>query len=254
MQGSSTTYAVSGETTEWEDILIKKGITTKEDVLLGKGLNPEDFLEKKPLEVPLEADEREQAIAEADLDELDELEDEFTDSRALDVYRQQRLKELQEKRARSRFGDVVEIAKDEWVREVTEGSAGSTWVVVHLYLDALVESSLLDEATINLARRFPYVKFLKIRATSAVENWPERNCPTLFLYRDGELREQMITLNKIGGKSMKVADLEWWFVKKGIITDSELDEDPRAKGSPSRTVLRFGARANNSDDEGDDSS
>ena len=131
--------------------------------------------------------------------------DEFTDSRALDVYRQQRLKELQEKRVRSRFGDVVEIAKDEWVREVTEGSAGGTWVVVHLYLDALVESSLLDEATINLARRFPYIKFLKIRATSAVENWPERNCPTLFLYRDGELREQMITLTKVGGKAMKVA-------------------------------------------------
>lgn len=38
----NTSYAVSGETTEWEDILIKKGITTKEDVLLGKGLNPED--------------------------------------------------------------------------------------------------------------------------------------------------------------------------------------------------------------------
>ena len=39
---SSTTYEVSGETTEWEDILIKKNIVTKEDVLLGKGLNPED--------------------------------------------------------------------------------------------------------------------------------------------------------------------------------------------------------------------
>jgi len=42
MQGSGTTYAYSGETTEWEDILISKGITTKESVLLGKGLNPED--------------------------------------------------------------------------------------------------------------------------------------------------------------------------------------------------------------------
>ncbi len=36
------TYEYSGNTTEWEDILIKKGITTKEDVLLGKGLNPAD--------------------------------------------------------------------------------------------------------------------------------------------------------------------------------------------------------------------
>ena len=40
--GTGKTYAVSGETTEWEDILIKKGITTKEDVLMAKGLNPED--------------------------------------------------------------------------------------------------------------------------------------------------------------------------------------------------------------------
>jgi len=38
----SKTYEISGETTEWEDILIKKGITTKENVLLGKGLNPLD--------------------------------------------------------------------------------------------------------------------------------------------------------------------------------------------------------------------
>jgi hypothetical protein len=40
--GTGTSYAHSGETTEWEDILIKKGITSKEDVLLSKGLNPED--------------------------------------------------------------------------------------------------------------------------------------------------------------------------------------------------------------------
>jgi len=44
-QGSSTSYAVSGETTEWEDILIKKGITTKDNVLMGKGLNPLDFMD-----------------------------------------------------------------------------------------------------------------------------------------------------------------------------------------------------------------
>ena len=36
------TYEVSGETTEWDDILIKKGIKTKDEVLLEKGLNPDD--------------------------------------------------------------------------------------------------------------------------------------------------------------------------------------------------------------------
>ena len=38
-------YEHSGETTEWDDILIKKGITTKEEVLLSKGLNPADVRE-----------------------------------------------------------------------------------------------------------------------------------------------------------------------------------------------------------------
>ena len=42
MQGSGKTYDYSGDTTEWEDILIKKGITTKDSVLLSKGLNPLD--------------------------------------------------------------------------------------------------------------------------------------------------------------------------------------------------------------------
>ena len=37
---SKAKYEVSGDTTEWDDILIKKGITTKEDVLLAKGLDP----------------------------------------------------------------------------------------------------------------------------------------------------------------------------------------------------------------------
>ena len=42
MQGTSKSYEVSGETTEWEDILIKKRIITKEEVLINKGLNPEN--------------------------------------------------------------------------------------------------------------------------------------------------------------------------------------------------------------------
>jgi hypothetical protein len=38
----SKIYEVSGDNTEWDDIMIKKGIKTKEQVLIEKGLNPED--------------------------------------------------------------------------------------------------------------------------------------------------------------------------------------------------------------------
>jgi hypothetical protein len=46
------------------------------------------------------------------------------------------------------------------------------------------------------------VKFLKIRSTSAIENWPEKNLPTLFVYYDGILAQQLMTLKILGGTSM----------------------------------------------------
>lgn len=105
-------------------------------------------------------------------------------------------------RLRDKFGEVVEIAKVDWIREVTDASK-ACWVVVHLYQDSKVECRLMDNALANLAPRFPAVKFLKIRSSQAVENWPDHNLPSLFLYHDGELQHQSMTLRHLQGKTMK---------------------------------------------------
>lgn len=105
----------------------------------------------------------------------------------------------------------------------------NSWVLVHLYQDGLVECRLMDECLGALAKRFRYVKFIKIRSTQAVENWPDSKLPTLFLYRDGVLKTQSITLSQFGGKTMKPEDVEWWLAGLQVVTDSELNEDPRQK-------------------------
>lgn len=105
------------------------------------------------------------------------------------------------------------------------------WVAVHLYQDSIVECGLVDEAMTVLAARFKYVKFVKIRSTQAIENWPERNLPTVFFYNEGELKTQLITTKSVGGKNMKAEDLEWYMVCNGIVNTSELEEDPRASSS-----------------------
>ncbi len=46
--GKSTSYEYSGQLTEWEDILIKKGIKTREQCLEERGLDPSKYPEKKP--------------------------------------------------------------------------------------------------------------------------------------------------------------------------------------------------------------
>jgi len=92
------TYEFTGETTEFDDILISKGIVTKEQALLAKGMGVEavaDVLVRDKLqamgffdqEAPSEPSKQERA-AEASLDELDELEEDedFDDEAFLAEY------------------------------------------------------------------------------------------------------------------------------------------------------------------------
>ncbi len=102
---------------------------------------------------------------------------------------------------KNRYGEVTEIVKDDWIREVTEGSKAAT-VAIHLYQDSVVECQLMDEAMRILALKFKYIKFLRIKFNQAIENWPERNLPTLFVYSGGSLKTQLITLQSVGGKKM----------------------------------------------------
>jgi hypothetical protein len=63
----------------------------------------------------------------------------------------------------------------------------------------------VDEVFTVLAPKFKDIKFVKIRSTSAVENWPDRNLPTIFFYGGGELKKQIMTLKSLGGTSMDAA-------------------------------------------------
>lgn len=116
----------------------------------------------------------------------------------LEEYRKKRLAEMKQNVVKNRFGDVNEIIKDDWIREVTEGSK-SCPVVVHLYSDSFEGCQLVDEAMRVVARKFRYIKFLRIKYNQAIENWPEKNLPTIFVYTEGSLKTQIVTLHTYSG-------------------------------------------------------
>ncbi|CAM9225590.1 unnamed protein product [Ectocarpus sp. 13 AM-2016] len=260
----SVQYQSKGETTEWEDILIKKGIVEKDDVLRGKGIDPDEQRLEEAIGKAREAEvERlnartiEDDMAEASLEELDELEDELADDGMLEKYRAQRVAEMKAKAAAAKFGELFEISKADWVREVTDASK-SVCVVAHLYEDGIVECRVMEAALRSIASKFREVKFVKIRSQQAVENWPEANLPTLFIYRDGALAKQLIRIDALGGKQMKADDLEWYLASQGIV-ETEMDENPaRAKGRGAnsikmrRGVKSAGRRGSDDDDDDDD--
>ena len=186
---SNVSYAPTGETTEWEDILVKKGI-----------LAPKT---KVPDEEQEDDDEQGDAREHATLDELDELEDDYDDDAVLARIRERRIQEMKEQAARNKFGDVQPIAKDEWTKEVTDGSSDH-WVIAYLWDDALEECKVMDHVLREVAKRHCAVKFVSIQAQACIENWPSRNCPTLFMYHKGALQNQVLGIRKLNGLDMKV--------------------------------------------------
>lgn len=42
----------------------------------------------------------------------------------------------------------------------------------------------------NLARKFPATKFVKSISTTCIPNYPDSNLPTIFIYYEGDLKQQ----------------------------------------------------------------
>ncbi|RHY31530.1 hypothetical protein DYB32_003392 [Aphanomyces invadans] len=235
MNRGSKTYVGTGETTEWEDILIKKGIIAPKTKVT----------EEEEYESEDETDPREKAT----LDELDEMEVGIGTSNAFatsDVMllgrlrrrsraatysvwftlclvrlhsivgsRDKRIAEMKAQMARNVFGDVRPISKDEWTREVTEASK-NCWVVAYLWENSVEACKLMDQILRVIASRHRDVKFVSIQSQVCVENWPARNLPTLFMYKDGNLATQMLTLNKLKGLNTRVEDVEEYLADQGV--------------------------------------
>lgn len=134
-----------------------------------------------------------------DLDELDELEDE-EDEGFLDQYRQKRLNELSSLQSASVYNQVYPIQKPDYSKDVTEESKKAfIFVLLTSSSGTNPESRLLIEIWRDLARKFGDVKFCQIQADLCIEGYPDRNTPTVLVYKDGDIKKQLVTLKDLGG-------------------------------------------------------
>ena len=130
------------------------------------------------------------------------------EERILQNLRQQRLRELAAASSKARFGRVYPIARPDYTLEVTEASkVGSTdaekdesrrgtGVVCYLYNPSMETCKLMSGFLDTLAERYPATKFVSIIGSQCIPNYPDHNLPTLLVYRNGELRRQIIGLRR----------------------------------------------------------
>ncbi|KAF3386121.1 Phosducin-like protein 2 [Penicillium rolfsii] len=213
------------EDTEWNDILRQHGIIPE------KPKDPEPLIQEALIAAERRAYEN--RLEDKDLDELDALEDE-EDEDFIQQYRQKRLAELSTLQQTSLFNQVYPLQKVDYAREVTEAS-NSAYVLVNLTSQGgNVESRVLTELWRQLAAKFGDVKFCEIRADMCIEGYPERNTPTILVYKDTEIKRQLVTLRELNGPRTKMEDLERLLVDIGAVKESDVRLKKRSDSDDDR--------------------
>ena len=103
------------------------------------------------------------------------------------------------------FNQVYHLQKPDYSKDVTEAS-NTAFVLVHLTssLGTNMESRLLTELWREMALKFGDIKFCEIRADMCIEGYPERNTPTILVYRNGDIKKQVVTLNELSGEQTTI--------------------------------------------------
>ncbi|PWZ01399.1 thioredoxin-like protein [Testicularia cyperi] len=238
------------------------------DALRAHGIIPPKAPSRSPSpELPTASELRSSALKQATVEDLDlELEDKLDDAeeRLLEKIRRQRMAQLRHETKRARFGRVYPITRPDYTREVTEASKfdpdadpeedeqqqqhttatssggpdakprKGTGVVCFLYKDGLETCRLLAGYLDTLAAKYPSTKFVSIVGDQCIPNYPDRNLPTLLIYRNGELHRQIIGLRpEIGldGMNTKCEDIELLLTAVGVIERSAVPGAPTHSSS-----------------------
>lgn len=241
--------------------ICKKTNYSRNDILRKHGVIPEKPPSPTPLieEAILEGRRlaHENRLEGKDLDELDELEDD-EDEEFLEKYRQQRVQELQALKQKSLHGAVYPISKPDYSREVTEASkAGPVLVNLTSGLGTNVESRVLTELWRQAAKEYSEIKFCEIRGDQAIEGYPDRNCPTILVYNNGDIVKQIVTLVMLGGVRTGMKEIDALLLEVGAVKNNDMRIVKRMRDAededhpPKRTGIRDTARRANVEDDDD---
>jgi hypothetical protein len=165
------------------------------------------------------------------LDELDELEDDL-DEEFLNQYKQQRLKEITEEKAKPKFVGLREISRQDYIDEVTNAEK-DTFVVLHLYQSFVETCTLINQVLDQLSHIHRNIKFLKIVSTKCIENYPDTHVPTIIVYKNGKM---LHTIERVDKRYTKItqASMEHFLQALGVLPKQDKTEQETMKALKGR--------------------
>ena len=119
--------------------------------------------------------------------------------------------------------------------------------------------NLINQYLSILAKKFPSVKFIKSISTTCIPNYPDNNLPTIFVYYEGELKNQIVGPNEFNGTKLKIDELElklhrFGAVKSTLTAVENEDESSNRLKSCENEMIRSIRQSilNKNDDYSDD--
>jgi hypothetical protein len=119
--------------------------------------------------------------------------------------RKKRMAELSSITTASVYNQVYHLQKPDYSRDVTEASKNAyVLVLLTSSTGTNTESRIMIEHWRELAKRFGDVKFCQMRADLCIEGYPDKNTPTILIYKDGDIKRQIVTLMQLAGPRTSV--------------------------------------------------
>lgn len=95
---------------------------------------------------------------------------------------------------------MYHLQKPDYATDVTETSQ-KAYVLVLLTSSQGTnpESRVMIDVWREMAQRFGNIKFCQMRADLCIEGYPDKNTPTVLIYKDGDIKRQLVTLRELRG-------------------------------------------------------
>ena len=201
-------------TTEWGDMQRKLGnwkpLTKKKNTNDERNNNKTLWfprVEKKTGDDDAGKDRKDDDVNDVN-DDDESIDDDEEDFAFMASYREKRISEMilkskskREEHAKKTFGGVRRIERAEWTTEVTS-SSHEIPVVVLLVKENNEACDRLEKVVEDLADKYrTKTKFVRADATEIIPNYPERNTPTIILYRNGDVVENIVGIEQFGGRN-----------------------------------------------------
>ncbi|CAG8504130.1 13441_t:CDS:2 [Ambispora leptoticha] len=118
------------------------------------------------------------------------------------------------------------------------------------------ECKLMNALLSSLAMKYKSTKFLKIIGDDCIPGYPDKNLPTLLIYGEGDLQQQIVGIQRFGGMGTTINVLEDFLESVGAIEifkqkGSKDDYEENASSTRKSIYSKKPATAALSDDDDD---